>query len=425
MNPWERNENHGLAINSSKAVGCRIVNIQPEFIDEGRPYIVLGLIWQIIKIGLLNDINLKAHPELVRLLDEGEELADLLKMNLIDLLIRWVNYHLKNVGSDRRIRNFEGSIKDSEVYTILLSQIAPNKECSKDPLKEKDLEKQQQQTQQLTETAISSTSTPTTEQVSSTIIKSTYQAHHYCKHHEGQLMEAYCKDVFCIKCAAFKHKLHDYVDVNEIAKEEEENVKKLISELIIKKEIILQRNDQLKLTITKVNEQLELNKNEINLQFDDLQKELNKKKEQLLLEVDKIGNEKLQSLQNENQLLDNYSNVIDNLCQLKNLNNIDILQNKLKLEKEINNLNKLNVLNNLNEMNEFKLNINEDKNNLINLINTKLGNIENKEIKNDQLLFNNTLQKENTLQNNLQLANNVNFNLIRCELIWRNRRKWK
>ncbi|KAL9657904.1 hypothetical protein ABK040_015959 [Willaertia magna] len=165
--------------------------------------------------------------------------------------------------------------------------------------------------QQLTETAISSTSTPTIEQVSSTIIKSTYQAHHYCKHHEGQLMEAYCKDcndVFCIKCAAFKHKLHDYVDVNEIAKEEEENVKKLISELIIKKEIILQRNDQLKLTITKVKEQLELNKNEINLQFDDLQKELNKKKkEQLLLDMDKIGNEKLHSLQNENQLLDNCS----------------------------------------------------------------------------------------------------------------------
>ncbi|KAL9656160.1 hypothetical protein ABK040_007778 [Willaertia magna] len=141
MNPWERNENHVLAINSSKAIGCRVVNIQPEFIDEGRPHIVLGLIWQIIKIGLLSDINLKAHPELVRLLGEGEELADLLKMNPTDLLIRWVNYHLKNAGSDRRIRNFEGDIKDSEVYTILLSQIAPNKECSKDPLNEKDLEK--------------------------------------------------------------------------------------------------------------------------------------------------------------------------------------------------------------------------------------------------------------------------------------------
>ncbi|KAL9650234.1 hypothetical protein ABK040_014890 [Willaertia magna] len=133
MNPWKRNENHVLAINSSKAVGCRIVNIQLKFIDEGRPYIVLGLIWQIIKIGLLSDINLKAYPKLVRLSDEGEELAD--------LLIRWVNYHLKNVGSDRRIRNFEHSIKDSEVYTILLSQIAPNKECSKDPLNEKNLEK--------------------------------------------------------------------------------------------------------------------------------------------------------------------------------------------------------------------------------------------------------------------------------------------
>ncbi|KAF0978122.1 hypothetical protein FDP41_002637 [Naegleria fowleri] len=141
LNPWERNENHELAINSAKAIGCRVVNISPAFIEEGRPHIVLGLVWQIIKIGLLADINLKVHPELVRLLGEGESLSDLLKMNPTDLLIRWVNYHLKNAGSDRRIRNLEGDIKDSVAYTLLLSQICPNGECSKDPLNENDLEK--------------------------------------------------------------------------------------------------------------------------------------------------------------------------------------------------------------------------------------------------------------------------------------------
>src|SRR3989338_6623017 len=141
MNPWERNENHELAINSAKAIGCRVVNIQAGFIDEGRPHIVLGLVWQIIKIGLLSDINLKNHPELVRLLQDGESLADLLKLDPAALLVRWVNYHLKNAGSDRRIRNLEGDIKDSVAYTLLLTQIAPNGECSKDPLNETDLEK--------------------------------------------------------------------------------------------------------------------------------------------------------------------------------------------------------------------------------------------------------------------------------------------
>jgi len=140
LNPWERNENHELAINSAKAIGCRVVNISPAFIDEGRPHIVLGLVWQIIKIGLLSDINLKVHPELVRLLGEGESLADLLKMNPTDLLIRWVNYHLKEAGSNRRIKNLEGDIKDSEAYTLLLSQICPNKECTRNPLNVSNLE---------------------------------------------------------------------------------------------------------------------------------------------------------------------------------------------------------------------------------------------------------------------------------------------
>jgi hypothetical protein len=79
-NTWERNENHELAINSAKSIGCRIINIDPKFLDEGRPHLVLGMVWQVIKIGLLADINLKNHPELVRLLEEGEELSDLLKL---------------------------------------------------------------------------------------------------------------------------------------------------------------------------------------------------------------------------------------------------------------------------------------------------------------------------------------------------------
>jgi plastin-1 len=81
LNPWEINENHTLAINSAKGIGCSTVNIGPHDLNEGRPHIVLGLVWQVIKIGLLQDINLKQHPELVRLLQEGEQLADLLKLS--------------------------------------------------------------------------------------------------------------------------------------------------------------------------------------------------------------------------------------------------------------------------------------------------------------------------------------------------------
>lgn len=138
-NAWEIAENQQLAINSAKSIGCSTVNVGQEDLVQGRPHIVLGLIWQIIKIGLLHDINLKQHPELVRLLQEGEELKDLLKLPAEQILLRWFNYHLKEAGSKRKVANFTSDIKDSECYTILLTRIAPNKECDMSPMKEGDL----------------------------------------------------------------------------------------------------------------------------------------------------------------------------------------------------------------------------------------------------------------------------------------------
>ena len=70
------------------------------------------------QIGLLADINLQAHPELVRLLLPGEDLAALLRLPPEQLLIRWVNYHLAAAGSDRRIANFGKDIKDSIPYSV-------------------------------------------------------------------------------------------------------------------------------------------------------------------------------------------------------------------------------------------------------------------------------------------------------------------
>lgn len=118
-------ENQSLCINSAKAVGCNVVNIGPHDLIEGRPYLLMGLIWQIIKIGLFSRVNLTSHPELYRLLESGEEISDLLKLPIDQVLLRWVNYHLAQANHPKRIHNFSGDIKDSEAYTILLKQIAP------------------------------------------------------------------------------------------------------------------------------------------------------------------------------------------------------------------------------------------------------------------------------------------------------------
>jgi hypothetical protein len=137
MNAFKVTENQNLAINSAKAIGCNVVNIGHADLTEGKVHLVLGLIWQIIRIGLLAQINLKNHPYLIRLLEPGETLEDLLKLSPEQILLRWFNYHLKQAGSNKRVQNFSGDIKDSEAYTILLNQLAP-KQCDKKALTESD-----------------------------------------------------------------------------------------------------------------------------------------------------------------------------------------------------------------------------------------------------------------------------------------------
>jgi len=137
LNNFKITENQNLVIQSAKGIGCTVVNVGPEDLKAGKVHIVLGLLWQIIRIGLLSQINLKNNPNLIRLLEPGETLEDLLKLSPEQILLRWFNYHLKNAGSTRRVGNFTGDIKDSECYTILLNQLAPTK-CDKKALNEKD-----------------------------------------------------------------------------------------------------------------------------------------------------------------------------------------------------------------------------------------------------------------------------------------------
>jgi len=140
LTQFQAYENLNLAINSAKAIGCSIVNIGAEDIWAEKEHLVLGMIWQVIRIGLMAEINLKDHPELYRLLEPGEDLKSFLNLPPEKILLRWVNHHLKNAGSDKRINNFSKDISDSEAYTILLNQLAPQK-CDTRALKEGDLNK--------------------------------------------------------------------------------------------------------------------------------------------------------------------------------------------------------------------------------------------------------------------------------------------
>ena len=108
---------------------------------QGKKWLVLGLVWQLIKMYLFKQISISNVPGLINLLMDGEDIADLMKLSPEQLLLRWVNYQLDKVrtsqeisfysslifqaGSTKRIKNFNEDIKDSEIYSDLIAQIAP------------------------------------------------------------------------------------------------------------------------------------------------------------------------------------------------------------------------------------------------------------------------------------------------------------
>ncbi|KAB2057198.1 hypothetical protein ES319_A11G153200v1 [Gossypium barbadense] len=125
LNPWERNENHTLCLNSAKAIGCTVVNIGTQDFIEGRRHLVLGLISQIIKIQLLADLNLKKTPQLVELLDDSKDVEELMSLPPEKILLRWMNFQLKKSPYKKIVSNFSTDVKDAEAYAHLLNVLAP------------------------------------------------------------------------------------------------------------------------------------------------------------------------------------------------------------------------------------------------------------------------------------------------------------
>ena len=141
MNIFQQVENLNLAISAAKSIGLNVIGLNYDAIMDGKNYImVLGLMWQVVKLVVMRNIQLKHHPELIRLLNPGEQLSDLLKLSPEQLLLRWFNYHLKAANYEKRINNFSGDVKDSEKYTILLHQLNKNL-CDKSALNEEDRKK--------------------------------------------------------------------------------------------------------------------------------------------------------------------------------------------------------------------------------------------------------------------------------------------
>ena len=102
LNAFQMTENNNIVITSAKGIGCSVVNIGPSDLAEGREHLILGLVWQVIRRGLLSKIDIKIHPELYRLLEDGESLEEFLRLPPDQILLRWFNYHLKAANWKRK-----------------------------------------------------------------------------------------------------------------------------------------------------------------------------------------------------------------------------------------------------------------------------------------------------------------------------------
>eukprot|EP01116_Phalansterium_solitarium_P024214 TRINITY_DN880_c0_g1_i1.p1 TRINITY_DN880_c0_g1~~TRINITY_DN880_c0_g1_i1.p1 ORF type:complete len:471 (+),score=166.14 TRINITY_DN880_c0_g1_i1:139-1551(+) len=148
LSTFERNINHDLAINAARELGCSVVNIGAEDLSAARPHLCLGLLWQIIKKALLNQVQQSsdelmsrfesiaaadstAAAKLHALLPDGTNAAS---MTPEQCVLLWMNYHLSNAPPElqasvpRRaltVGNFSGDVSSAIAYVVLLRCIAP------------------------------------------------------------------------------------------------------------------------------------------------------------------------------------------------------------------------------------------------------------------------------------------------------------
>lgn len=98
MNVYMVKENLNLALNAAKGIGLKLPGITAQAFIDKKHHLILAVLWQIMRLVLTKSIDLKHCPEIMRLAQPGEELKDLIKLPPEQILIRWVNYHLKKKG---------------------------------------------------------------------------------------------------------------------------------------------------------------------------------------------------------------------------------------------------------------------------------------------------------------------------------------
>jgi len=139
LNIYKMDENLKLAINAAASIGCRIVNISPSSIRDGQLHLIMGMIWQIMRIYLLERINIKSNPGIILLAEEGETTKDIMQLSGEKILVRWLRYELVQAGQEPKVKEINSELKDLVVFSHVMSQL--DKEFDKTVIEEGSVEK--------------------------------------------------------------------------------------------------------------------------------------------------------------------------------------------------------------------------------------------------------------------------------------------
>eukprot|EP00753_Platysulcus_tardus_P017281 PLAT635.1.p1 GENE.PLAT635.1~~PLAT635.1.p1 ORF type:complete len:641 (+),score=319.80 PLAT635.1:280-1923(+) len=126
-------DNVQLLLNSVRGLGCPLDGLTLDGLLFGQPSDCLRLCEAILLIFLRSAVSFAARPEILRLLEPGEDSTVLYRMQPEEVLLRWVNHHLRNAGSELRLKDMAVDLRDGDIYVHLLHAVWPDA-CSLDAL---------------------------------------------------------------------------------------------------------------------------------------------------------------------------------------------------------------------------------------------------------------------------------------------------
>ena len=62
-----------MGIAAAKGLGIKMIGIGPKDLIDGVEQLVLGILWQLIRMWVSMSINLKDTPEIIKLAFDGED----------------------------------------------------------------------------------------------------------------------------------------------------------------------------------------------------------------------------------------------------------------------------------------------------------------------------------------------------------------